>query len=93
MGGLVSIGRRAEKRPVRPFGVSAMRISASSFGRDTGSVRRRTASRSWKIAVFAPMPSASDRIATTAKPGVRRRRRTPYFRSRHSVSTKLMVFM
>jgi hypothetical protein len=31
--------------------------------------------RSWKIAVFAPIPSAGDKIAAAAEPGLNRRRR------------------
>src|SRR6266542_2520575 len=38
----------------------------------TGSVRSRMASMTWKIAVFAPMPNARDRIATSVNPGLRR---------------------
>src|SRR5258708_32574279 len=44
----------------------ALPISCGFF---TGKVRRQTASRSWKIAVFAPMPSASVTTATAVKPG------------------------
>src|SRR5580692_84920 len=42
---------------------------ARLLGSFTGSVRSRTASISWKIAAFAPMPSANVNTATTAKPG------------------------
>ena len=59
----------------------------------TGSVRMRTASRSWKMAVFAPTPSASDRIATTANAGFKRSSRAPYFRSRHALSRNPIVFI
>src|SRR3954471_3565136 len=38
-----------------------------------------------KIAVFAPIPSASDRIATVAKSGLRRRPRTAKRRSDQAV--------
>ena len=47
-------------------------ISTSSCGARTGSARRLSAFSSWKIAVLAPMPSASDTIAVTANPGWRR---------------------
>ena len=48
----------------------AIRTSTISCGRSTGRLRSRTASRSWKIAVLAPMPSASDAIATMVNAGV-----------------------
>src|SRR5215204_6362297 len=47
----------------------------SCSGAVTGSLRRTIWSISVKIAVFAPMPRASDRIATVAKRGLRRRLR------------------
>jgi hypothetical protein len=40
-----------------------------------------------KIAVLAPMPSASERTATAVKPGVRRSVRAAYRTSCHVVST------
>ena len=43
----------------------------SSSGALTGSLRSRIWSISVKIAVFAPIPSASDRMATAAKSGLR----------------------
>src|SRR6185295_17400788 len=46
-----------------------------------GSERSSTASTMLKIAVFAPMPSASVRITTVAKPGLFQRTRKPYRRS------------
>ena len=64
-------------RPVRPLSWVSMRTSTSSCGIATGSVRRRTASTSWKIAVLAPVPSASVRIATAANGGLRRSSRAP----------------
>ncbi len=60
------MGRRPLKLPVRSL-PDGMRTSVSSCGRSTGSVRSRIASSSWKIAVFAPIPSASDAIAASAK--------------------------
>src|SRR5436190_14327401 len=47
----------------------------SCSGCDTGSLRRRIWSISVNMAVFAPFPRASDRIATVAKSGLRRRPR------------------
>ena len=61
----------------------AGRASTSWSGRAlTGSLRSRIWSISVKIAVLAPMPSASDRMATVANSGLRRsprsaRRRSP----------------
>src|SRR6185436_18969626 len=48
----------------------------SSSGRVTGSLRRINWSMRVKIAVLAPIPSASDRIATIEKTGLRSRPRT-----------------
>ena len=45
-------------------------ISASSCALFTGSAFRRIAFTSWKMAVFAPIPRASERIAMAAKPGL-----------------------
>jgi len=56
------------KDPERPRG-GAIRTSASSSGFRTGSERSRTAFNNWKIAVFAPMPSASVKTAINVKPG------------------------
>src|SRR5687767_12284202 len=53
----------------------------SSSGLATGSFRRRIWSISVKIAVFAPMPSARERIATMANSGLRSRPRTARRRS------------
>ena len=50
---------------------------ASRPGSGYGSGRSRTASTTEKIAVFAPMPSASVKIATTVKPGDLRSMRSP----------------
>src|SRR5260370_136371 len=46
----------------------AARTAASLVGSATGRLRRRTASSNWKMAVLAPMPSASVRMAVAAKP-------------------------
>src|SRR6516162_1534570 len=59
----------------------------SSSGARTGSLRRRIWSISVKIAVFAPMPSASDRIATMEKRGLRRSPRTA---NRMSLKTRVI---
>ena len=45
-------------------------------GSRTGRVRNITLSSSEKIAVFAPMPSASDRMATADTTGVARNERS-----------------
>jgi hypothetical protein len=44
--------------------------SARRSGFATGSARSITASTTAKMAVFAPMPTASDRTATSKKPGL-----------------------
>src|SRR6185436_731321 len=54
-----------ESRPELPIPSTARRLA--DF---TGSVRSINVSRIEKIAVLAPMPSASDRIATTVTIGV-----------------------
>ncbi|PYK97940.1 MAG: hypothetical protein DME19_14405 [Verrucomicrobia bacterium] len=46
-----------------------IRTSINSSGFDNGRVFKRTALRSWKMAVFAPMPSAKVSTATAVKPG------------------------
>ncbi len=46
-------------------------------GSRTGSARRSRLSTSVKIAVFAPIPSASEAIATNVKPGLLRSMRRP----------------
>jgi len=51
------------------------------FGSLTGRALRRTASTSVKIAVFAPMPSASVKMAIAEKLGLRRSTRAAYCRS------------
>ena len=56
-----------------------MNISRSGSGYPSG--RRITPLTTEKMAVFAPMPSASVRIVTRANPGVRRRFRTACLRS------------
>ena len=52
-----------------------------SSGAATGSVRNSTAFMRLKIAVLAPMPSASVAMAAQANPGVRRDERTAYLTS------------
>src|SRR3954451_10832061 len=61
----------------------------SSSGAFTGSLRSRIWSSSVKMAVLAPMPSASDRMATIENSGLRRRPRSA---RRKSPRTVLMVF-
>jgi hypothetical protein len=46
-----------------------------------GNGRSKKALTTLKIAVLAPMPSASVNMATMLKPGLRRNNRTPYRRS------------
>src|ERR1700742_1167834 len=62
-------------------------------GSFTGRRRRRTWFSSVKMAVFAPMPSASVSTATRVNPGVRRKVRRAKFRSRRNVRHKLTRFM
>lgn len=64
-----------------------MRIAASSSGRATGKLRSRTASSNWKMAVFAPIPKASDRMATVVNPTLCANTRTAYRTSCHTLST------
>ena len=60
--------------PSAPSACSRRTTSRSEPG--YGSGRRRTALTKVKIVVFAPMPRASDRIATAVKPGLFRRARS-----------------
>jgi hypothetical protein len=53
----------------------------SACGLRTGSAHNRTLLSKLKIAVFAPIPSASERTATAVKEGVRRNERTANRRS------------
>ena len=50
--------------------------STSARGSRTGSVASSTLFSRLKMAVFAPMPSASEATATSVKPGLARRTRT-----------------
>ena len=68
-------------RDILPPGPSIVRSSTSSSGFLTGSERRRKSFTRLKIAVFAPMPSASEKIATTQKPGLLRSCRSASLRS------------
>src|SRR5207249_2307044 len=61
--------------------VAALLRNTSSCGRSTGSNRSRTVSTRLKIAVFAPMPSASVSTATAVKPGFFSNWRKANFRS------------
>ena len=76
--------------PTRP---PSMRNCASSRGFCTGSSRSRTWSVSVKIDVFAATPSASDRMAVAANPGLSRRTRTPYRKSWPTLSKKRLKAM
>src|SRR3989442_9062744 len=66
---------------------------ASSCGFATGSVRNRMASINWKIAVFAPIPRASDITATAVNVGFRRSCRNPNLRSLISASIVLVLIL
>src|SRR5260221_6460947 len=63
---------------------SAILIVPNSWGFLTGMVRRRMESMSWKMAVLAPIPRARVRTATKVKPGLRRRNRKAWRRSRQN---------
>src|SRR5687768_9348382 len=60
-----------------------VKTSTSEPGSLTGIGRNRTASTSENIAVLAPIPSPRERIATAAKPGLRRSQRQAYLKSDH----------
>src|SRR5262249_19489687 len=68
-------------------------INASSCGFATGSARNRMASISWKIAVFAPIPRASDSTATAVNIGFRRSWRSPNLRSLIIASILLVLIL
>ena len=70
--GCVTDENQVSKLPRAPSR-STMWTSTRLDGSATGSVRRRTALTTSNSAVLAPMPSASERIATSAKPGLRRK--------------------
>src|SRR3954464_1911416 len=79
----------ADPQDVEPgFGPGADRLT-SSAGRTTGSGRNNVWSNSEKIAAFAPIPSASERMATRLTNGVLRRRRTASLRFMTGSLTKL----
>src|SRR6266851_2101386 len=67
-----------------PHWRSAMRMVPNSWGFLTGIVRRRMESMSWKMAVLAPIPRERVRTATKVKPGLRRRNRKAWRRSRQN---------
>lgn len=73
--------RKAGKRRIPGGPPKNLVVCSRRAGSRTGSMRSITASIRLKIAVFAPMPSASDRTATAAKAGLRRSVRTAYRRS------------
>jgi hypothetical protein len=64
----------SRSRGMRPPGTADS--STTESGSAIGSGRQRTASSAVKIALVAPMPSASDSTAVIAKPGLRRKDRT-----------------
>ncbi len=57
-------------RDILPRAPSMVRRSTNSSGFLTGSDRNRKSLTRLKIAVFAPMPSATESIATAVKPGL-----------------------
>ena len=57
-------------RDILPPAPSMFRSRTSSSGLLTGSERRRKSLTRLKIAVFAPMPIASESTATTVNPGL-----------------------
>src|SRR5437867_556356 len=79
----VSWEYRLENWP-EPQWRSAIRMVPSSWGFLTGMVRRRMESMSWKIAVLAPIPRARVRTEMMVKPGLRRRNRKAWRRSRQN---------
>src|SRR5439155_23747433 len=80
---LVACARQSSKSGsevlvIEPVVVERLVTNTSSLsGSRNGSGRSTTARTTLKIAVFAPTPSASVRVATAAKPGFLRRRRSP----------------
>jgi hypothetical protein len=74
--------RQYEKEP---------RMASNSSGRFTGSERSITASTRPKIAVFAPIPSASVARAITVNPGYRTKDRNAYRISRLSASNQATI--
>src|SRR5487761_803821 len=76
-------------RGLRPKPCVIIPTCTSCSGFCTGSIRSITVSIRLKIAVLAPMPSASVSTATAVKPGDLRNMRTPYRRSCDRVSITL----
>ncbi len=72
--------------PVPCGGFDVLRYTRRS-GSLTGRDRSSTAFITLKTAVFAPMPSASVRIAVAANPGLCSSDRNPNRRSRNSLSS------
>lgn len=66
-----------------------MWTSLSGWGNGNG--RSMTALMTLKMAVFAPMPSASVNSATAVNPGLRASMRMPYFTSCQMVCTVVSV--
>jgi hypothetical protein len=64
----ISSNIATDRSSCRPFGLS-VDIRTSRPGSSTGSVRSTSALTRLKMALFAPMPSASDSTATAVKPG------------------------
>src|SRR5207247_2001878 len=73
-------------RPTSAPFLMTLESCTSSFGLVMGRLRKIKACRRVKIAVFAPIPSVSVRIATKAKPGDCRSRRHASLRSCRTAS-------
>src|SRR5271168_4915847 len=80
------MGVRVKFAAVVTVAWSTVNSSKTRDGSSTGSGFRNTASVRVKMAVLAPMPSASDSTATNVNPGLRASVRKPYFRSCRSWS-------
>ena len=80
-------------RDILPLTPSTARNSTSCCGFFTGSTRRRNSLTRLKIAVLAPMPSASESTATDANPGFSRSSRAAWRTSRQRASSGAIVFM
>ena len=82
------VQRRERGRPVLPARSAARRADPD---RRTGSGRSSTPFTTVKTAVLAPIPSASVRMAMTAKPGCRRSMRSAYRTSCHNAPTSCLL--
>src|SRR6185295_10209592 len=85
-----SLNVGSDQLPPLPVALLYDGRSTSSSGSGTGSERNSTGLTTLKMAVFAPMPSASATSAVSVKPGVRSRLRSPNVRSRSIASPGLL---